>query len=158
MNQEELLKKFVDEFEKTKQELGFNSTLEELDKIFYLKDCILQTKFVSESLSRFICHRIRETFYSWINQMHEWVMPNPSSMISHSESNVFNEEEKQNMLKIIKILMAHCSQNIIIGLIKDKNKEKEFIDNSIILWNENKNYFINYTQKINEYWTNESKK
>ncbi|MFP4403711.1 MAG: hypothetical protein ACLFPJ_05140 [Candidatus Woesearchaeota archaeon] len=158
MDQEKLLKKFEIEFEKTKKELNFNSTLDELDKIFFLKDYILQTKFVSLSLSRFICHRIRDTFYSWISQFHEWVMPNPSSMISNSECSVFNEEEKQNLLKLIKKFMAYCSQNVIIGLSKDKIKEKEFIDNSIILWNENINDIINYTKKINNYWDIESKK
>ena len=96
-----------------------------------------------------LCGRMKETFDSWVRQMHEWIMPNPSSMISVSESQAFRDEEKENINMMMKKFMAFSSENIIIGVGKDKKREAEFIDNGLQLWNENKKDLISYTEKVN---------
>ena len=60
----ELQKEFDQEFAKMKQELGFKSSFEELEKIFFLRDFIQKEGFISTSLSRMMCHRITSTFNS----------------------------------------------------------------------------------------------
>ncbi|MBN2368485.1 hypothetical protein JXC34_05695 [Candidatus Woesearchaeota archaeon] len=135
-----------------KKDLGFNSTLEELDEVFYFTDYILQVKFISPKLSRMLCGRIRDTFNLWITQLHAWLVPNPYSMIGLSESQAFNDKEKEEITKIMAKFMAFTSQNILIGLTKDKMKEAEYFDNAMTLWNDSKPIFIKYSKKVNEYW------
>ena len=152
MVQNTLIQEFEESFNALKKELGFKSSLEELDEIFYFRDFILQAGFVSLKLSRMLCGRIRDTFNLWISQLHAWLVPNPSSMIGISESQTFDDKEREEMTDIMKKFMAFTSENVLIGLTKDKKKEAEYIDRSIALWNDNKNNLISYAKKVNDYW------
>ena len=154
-NKEELLKNLEISFNEMKKELEFKSSFEELDEVFYFTDFILQAGFVSPKLSRMLCGRIRDTFSLWISQLHAWLVPNPSSMIGISESQAFDDKEKKEITEIMKRFMAFTSGNVLIGLTKDKKKEAEYIDNSIALWNNNKNNLISYAKKVNDYWNNQ---
>lgn len=155
MSKEELLKQLDQEFEKIKKELKFTITLDELDNIFFIRDYILQVNFVSKKFSRMLCGRIRDTFSSWIGQLHGWLMPNPSSMIGISESGIFDEQEKEEIIWIMKIFMKFISQNVLIGLTKDQKKEAEYINNSLIVWNKNIDSLIKFSKKIQSHWNKE---
>lgn len=150
-----LLQQFEIEFKSMQKSLGFKSDLEQLDEVFYLNDFILQVGFISPKLSRMICGRIRDTFDSWIDQLHAWLIPNPSSMIGISESQTFNDKEKEEITNIMKRFMAFTSENILVGLTKDKKKEAAYIDNALLLWNENKSTLITYAKKVNNYWNSQ---
>jgi hypothetical protein len=155
MKDKNLLQKLESSFNELKKELGFKSSLEELDEIFYFKDFILQAEFVSPKLSRMLCGRIRDTFNLWISQMHAWLVPNPSSMIGISESQAFDDKEKEEITEIMKKFMDFTSENVLIGLTKDKKKEAEYIDKSVVLWNDNEDALISYAKKVNNYWKNQ---
>ena len=157
MEQDELLNKFESSFAEMKKELGFKASLEELDEVFYFRDLILQAKFVSGKLSRMLCGRIRDSFDIWIRQMHEWLMPNPSSMIGVSESQAFSDEEKEKINMMMRKFMTLTSENIVIGLKKDKKREAEYIDEALGLWNDNKSSLISYTEKVNKHWKEQLK-
>ena len=45
MNQQELLDGLREKFEKTKKELGFKSSFEDINEIFFINDFILHEKF-----------------------------------------------------------------------------------------------------------------
>ncbi|MBN2880660.1 hypothetical protein JXM83_01285 [Candidatus Woesearchaeota archaeon] len=137
-------------FEQVKKELKFNSDFEELDEIFYFKDMILQLNFVSPKLSRMLCSRIRDTFYSWVGSLQDILLPN--NTLSYNESQIFTEKEKEIMTKYIDKLMAHITKNTVIGLTKNKEQEGKYIDDSVVLWNEIKPYLIEYSSKKQEYW------
>ncbi|MBD3310013.1 hypothetical protein GF351_02230 [Candidatus Woesearchaeota archaeon] len=157
MQNKQLLEEFEASFNDLKKELGFSSSLEELDEIFFFKDMIMQAGFSSPQLSRMLCGRIRDTYHAWISQLHSWLMPNPSSMIGISESQAFSEEEKAEITNLMKRLMAFVSQNVLIGLTKDREKEARYMDDAVRLWNDNKQTLITYAYKVNDYWNQQAK-
>lgn len=152
MKNDELLKEFEESFNSMKKEMGFKSKLEELEEVFFLKDFILQAGFVSPKLSRMICGRIRDTFGLWIQKMHSWLMPNPSSMPGMTESKSFSDKDKEDINNLMNEFSAFISENIVIGLEKDKKKEAEYIDRAMGLWNKRKDKLLHYTKKANEHW------
>lgn len=155
MENNKLLQYFESSFNEMKKELEFKSDFESLDEVFYFRDFILQAGFISPKLSRMLCGRIRDTFNLWISQMHAWLVPNPYSMIGISESQTFTDKEKEEITEIMKKFMAFTSENVLIGLTKDKKKEAEFFDNALTIWNDNKNSLISYAKKVNDYWKNQ---
>lgn len=157
MNNAELLQELETEFKKIKRELNFNCTLDQLDDVFFIRDCILASGFVSPKLSRMICVRIRDTFSSWIQQIHSWLIPSPYSLIGNAESQIFNEKEKEHLNALMKKFMAFVSENSVIGLSNDRQREAKFIDNSLKIWKENLPKFIEYSTKIHQYWYMETK-
>jgi len=154
----ELLIEFKEAFDAMQKELGFNVTFTELDEIFFIQDMALQAGYVSPQLSRMMCNRIRETYLSWISQLHSWLVPNPSNMIHVSESNIFSEEERHEITSLIQKFGAFTSGNIIYGLTKDTKKESAYIDRSVELWNNNVELLVKYTTKVHDYWVDSSKK
>jgi len=131
----ELIKQFEEKFEEMKRELGFASNLEDLDKIFFLRDSILKEKYVSANLSRQVCGRIVETYMSWVNYLHSVIAPNPAYLVSINESSAFSERERENMARLISKLMSVVTKNTLVGITKDKAKEAEFIDGAVKFWN-----------------------
>lgn len=157
MEQDELIKKLKEEFKKTKEELGFQSTYEEINKIFFIEDDVLGKKLVSNQYSRQLCHRIIDTFSSWNGYLHGIVLPNPANMISQTESGLFDEEEKNKLMKLMNQIMFQVSKNTMVGLTKIKQDESELIDSSVKLWNEELNPELQKVmKKIKEYWEKES--
>lgn len=153
-----LNKEIEEEFKKIKKKLAFKSDLDELDEVFYIRDNIKHIGFVSNHLSRHICGKICDTFNSWVNYFHGIVMPNPHNMISNTESQLFSEEEKQQIIKVMNKILAHTSENVLAGLKKDKEKEAEFIDNSLRLWHETvQPQIVFIMERINNYWKEKSK-
>ena len=148
----ELLDEFEKEFEKAKKELKFKATLEELDDTYFLKDFISKEGFVSNRLSRQICRRIVDLYMSWAQYFHGLLMPNPNSIVNMAESNAIDDEDKEEITKLLDKLMLAANENNLIGLTKDKKAEAEFIDNSISLWKEIKPVFEKVTKKVKGKW------
>ncbi len=141
------------EFEKTRQELGFESTLEDIDSIFFVTDFIREKGYVSDNLDRQICSRITNTFMSWANYLHGLVMPNTRSMISVTETQMFSDDEKDEIMDLISAIMALTSRNTLIGLTKDKKATAEFIDESVNTWQDSfKPQLVEIMQTVNQTW------
>ncbi|QQG38986.1 MAG: hypothetical protein HYS32_00790 [Candidatus Woesearchaeota archaeon] len=158
MEKNELLKQFEEEFAKVKKDLGFKASLEELDGVFFLRDFILKEGFVPTTLSRSICGRMMETYFSWTNYLHSLLMPNPGYMISMSESQMFNDHEKEEVFKIISKVMVLINRNSIIGLTKNKADEGKFIDDCLFFWNKTFKLEIEkIVKKIKDSWEEKSK-
>jgi len=153
MEQDELLKRLKEEFELVRKELKFKATFDELNNTFFLQDTVLQQGFTSPRLSRQICGRIADLFWSWNNFLHSLIMPNPSSMIIMTESQEFGEQEKKEIIRLMTRVMAHVSANSIAGLTKDKKLEAKFIDDSVALWNELSPKLTELSKKLNTMWT-----
>ena len=153
MEQKELLDFFEKEFLKIKADLGFKAGLDEIDKIFFVKDMILKEGFVSEMLSRQICNRITETLMQWNSYVYNLIFPNPGDMILGSESKAISQEDKNELWKLMRKSMELVSRNSIIGLSKDKKIEAKFIDDSLDFWNMKFNpKVIEIVKKINSEW------
>ena len=148
-----LLAELDEEFNKLKQELKFKVSLNELDEIFFVKDFVQHEGFVSVQLSRQICKRITDTYNSWIGYIHGIVMPIPNSLISMTEHQLFSEEERNDLLKVMNGLTHLTSTNPLIGLKKDKLAEGKFIDNAVTFWNSDfKPKMITVLEKVNSNW------
>ncbi|MFH1608131.1 MAG: hypothetical protein ABIA78_03280 [archaeon] len=156
MTNAELLKELEKKFEKMKNELGFKASLDELERIFYIKDDILKDGYVSEALSRQICHRIVDTYGSWANYLHSIIMPNPQNILNMSEAKIFSQEEKKEVTELMKNAMQISSNNSLIGLNKDKVAEAKFIDYAVEFWDsEFGPKLIKIMKKIKEEWEKE---
>ncbi len=153
-NKFELLKELKEKFEKTKSELEFQSSFEEIDRIFFISDGVLQEGFVSDNYSRQLCSRISNTYMSWANYLHGLLMPNPHYMISATESKAVNDSESKNKIwEMIRGALAIASKNSLVGINKDKKMEAELIDEAVTYWNSTfKNEVSEILEKINKNW------
>lgn len=145
-------------FDKWKCELNFKSSFEELEEIFFIQDYILASGFVSSKVNRMICGRIRDTFNSWIQQIHSWLLPSPYSIISTSESQLFNDEEKKELNTLLEDFMSIVSLNVEVGLTKNKQKESEYVDSSLMVWRKQLPILIKFSKKVYDYWQRNDKK
>jgi hypothetical protein len=152
INNEELLSELLVAFDNWKNNYNFKSSFEELDEIFFLEDYILAAGFVSPKINRMICGRIRDTFYSWIQQIHSWLIPAPYSIIGTSENQLFTDKEKEELNIILKDFMSLVSLNVEAGLTKDKQKEAEYVDNALQIWRKNLPQLITFSKKVREFW------
>lgn len=157
MDYDKLIERFEKEFEEMKKGLGFKSTLAELDRIFFLKDYIATSGFVSNKLSRMVSSRLKDLFMMWYNYLHALVMPNPSSLLVMTESSFFSDEEKQGIIQLMSRITAHISENTLIGLTKDKKAEADYIDNSVKLWKEIKPSLVRIMKHARDSWLEKSK-
>ena len=152
MADDELIKEFEQKFAAMQKRLGFKSSLEELDRLFYLKDFIMKEGFVSGRLSRMVCGRILSTFGIWENYFHALMIPNPSSMPNVEESKMIDEADKKEMLRIMTKIRELTTRNTIVGLEGDEKEEAKLIDDSLQLWNANNEFFIKLMKKMNAGW------
>jgi len=158
MEDDQLITRLKEEFNKVKEELNLESSYDEINNIFFIEDNTLSNGYVSAKFSRQLCSRIVDTLASWSNYLHGLVMPSPQSMVNHTESGLFDEDEKKEMMKVMNKVMALISTNNLVGLSKDKQKEKEFIDGSVKFWTEEfSSYLQTLLKKTNNYWTENSK-
>ena len=95
MEKVQLLKEFRWDFDKMKTELGFKSSFDDLNNIFFIDDFVLKTEFVSNRLSRQICSRIVETYMNWNNYLHSLIITNPQNMINVTESKILMMKKEQ---------------------------------------------------------------
>ncbi len=134
MSSDELLKDAQESYTMMKQELGFKTSFEELDSIFFISDSVLSSGFVSKSFSRQVCSRIVETYMGWNNYLHNLAMPAPHYMIQMQEHKMMNDVDKKEIWKLIGETIAFVSKNALIWLNKDKKAEAAFINETVALW------------------------
>ena len=153
INRKEILNDLEKRYEKLREENKIKTNLEDLERIFYIKDMFLKDGFVAERLSRRICHRISETFMDWNGYLHSIVMPNPQNMLNMMESKVFSQDEKKEMMELMKKLMELGSRNSVLVLRNDDTEEAKFIDESVKFWDGGfKNEITKIMKKVNSEW------
>jgi len=133
----ELIKEFQEKFKEAKKQFDLKSDFEEIDECFFITDYILSKGFVSQDILMQMCGVIVDTFYSWNNHMHNLVIPNPQNMMQMSETKMFNEVQKKEILGIIKSSMALVRTYTLLVLNRNKKAEARFIDDSVKLWKKN---------------------
>ncbi len=134
MSNSELMNEVREKFDLMKKELGFKTSFEDLDGIFFISDSVLNNGFASNAFSRQVCSRIVETYMGWNNYLHNLVMPAPGYMIQMQEHKMLGDDEKREIWKLIGEAMALVSRNTLIGLNKDKKAEAGFIDDAAAFW------------------------
>ncbi len=137
IDKKELIKEIEKEFKKTKEELEFNATFEELEEAFRIYDGVISSEFVSTNFSRQICSRILDNYMGWHNYLNGILMPNAGFLASQTEANLFNNKEDREMIwKLIKKTMEFSTTHSLIGLTKNKELEAKYIDETLNYWNE----------------------
>jgi len=154
---ENLMKELEKSFEECKSNLGFKSSFEEIDSVFFLKDAVLSSGFVSETFSRQLCSRMVDTFNSWHGYLNGLLMPNQNYFAGQTECKLFNNnEDKKEIWRLIKKTMQISSRHSLIGINKDKEMERDFIDDCVGIW---KNDFslslTKILKKVNDGWKEE---
>ena len=157
MSNKELLKEFEHAFEVIKKELKFKASLKELDEVFFLNDLIAKEGFVSTQLSRMVCRRLLDTLFNYYGYFQSLILPNPQSMWQVPESQIFNDQEKSELIKFMDKIMILSTRNLIIGLKKSKSEEGKLIDDCLSFWNSELNpKLIEIASKSNAMWTKKS--
>lgn len=155
-DKEKLMNELESGFVDMQKKLKFASSFDSIDKIFFIKDMVLKDGFVSERLSRRICHRIVETFMDWNGYLHSLVMPNPQNMLNLMESKLFNQDEKKEIMELMKKIMEISSRNSVIALSKDEKIEGKFIDDAVSIWDDSfEKRLYNIMVKVNFEWSKE---
>jgi len=158
MSHVELLAHFEKQFSDLKKEMKISSSLEELDEIFYLRDMILKEGFVSNKLSRMLCSRIVNTYMSWSNYLHGLVMPNPNYMVNMAESQMFTDDDRQEIINLMNQILALVSLNSVLTLENDTRAESKFIDESVKFWKKTfQPKVMVFMKKVNKEWMNKAK-
>jgi len=153
MTKAELFKELETEFNKLKNESGLQSSLEELDKYFFIKDSILEKGFVSSNLSNQLRSRLIDVVVSWDNYLHGLVMPNPQNLFSINEAKALNESDKKEIMKIMSRAAYFVAKSGGIRLKKDKQAEAKFIDEVLGFWKDTyEPLFLKLLEKIEEHW------
>ncbi len=153
MEHEKLQKEMKEAFEKAKKEMGFKASFEEIEKIFYINDYVLKEGFVSSRFDRAICHRVTETINSWAWFLHGIVVPNPNSMFNITESQYFDEKEKQHFNELMNKTAEMVSRNSLFVLNQDIAAEGKLVDDAIEFWNSEFNpELVKIMSKINKNW------
>lgn len=154
IDKKKLLNELEDKFEESKKELGFETSFEDLEREFSIKDSVLSTGFVSEDFSKQICSRIVEHFRGWHDFLNGLLMPNPSYYAGQTESKLFNnEEDRKKIWNLIKISMEFSSTYSLLSLKDDKVMGAKFIDGTYTSWiNLFKPGILYLLTKVNEGW------
>lgn len=135
INKKDLLKELEEKFEDMKKDLNMSINLEDLDIVFSIKNGILAEGFVSDNLSRQICSKISETFYNWIGYLNNLILPNPGSMVSQTESKLFNSKEDKEMIwSLTEEAMKYVSKNSLDVIKKDKLLQKDLMEGALMFW------------------------
>ncbi|MBD3319282.1 hypothetical protein GF342_05230 [Candidatus Woesearchaeota archaeon] len=132
---------------------ALKASFEELEEIFFLRDFVQQEGYVSSRLGRTLTRRVANLFWNWNNYLHNLIMPNPSSMIMVSESQMLSEQEKADIIHVMNTIMDHVTVNTLLGLEPDEKKEAQWIDESVKFWREVVSPQMHtVVQKIGEQW------
>jgi len=107
---------------------------------------------------RFIRRRIVDRMHSYSNFIQGMLQPNPSSLVNLQESKFFNNEDKDNMIKILKELMWLGRQSFCLDTEQSEKEDAKFIVDSFEKWNDIKKTLNSYTKSLRDGWKKEIKK
>jgi len=157
IDKKKLSKEIEEGFEKLKGELGIQTSLEDLDSEFLIKDLIFSTGFVSENFLRQVYSRMTEYYRDWHGYLNNILLPNPSYLAGQTESKLFqSEEDKKKLWNLIKLSMKFSSASSLNALEQDKKKEAQFIDESYNSWIKDfKPGLLYILTKVSEAWDKE---
>lgn len=149
----DLTKDFEKTFEKSKKEIGFKPSLNEIDAVFYIRDFINKEGYISTEPFKQVCRRIIDVYSMWLQYMHGLIMPNPGNVINMTEAQLYSEEEKEKIGKMIdKIMVLTTSYNSLMLEMNNKSA-KAFIEDACSYWkNELSLELKKMLKKSNEGW------
>lgn len=159
MEKEDLLKEFEAAFEKMRKELKLKHTLDDYDKVFFFRDMIRKEGYVSTQLSRMLSSRVADVYLSWSSYFHGLIMPSPQSLITMSESKLFDAKEKEEISSLISRMMAVSRMRSILDVAGNRAMEGKFFEDALVFWNAGfRQKAEAIMRKVHKYWEGEAGK
>jgi hypothetical protein len=135
LEKEELLKNLKESFEKLKKDLQFDTSFDELEHSFLIKDFILEEGYVAENFFVQLSSRIAAFYGEWLRYLNGLLVPTSEFLASQTEIKLFNsEEDKKKVWDLIKIGMKFANMRVFLTMQEDKKMQAEFIDESFKSW------------------------
>lgn len=106
----------------------------------------------SKFLLRIIRRRAIDRVNSFIRFYDSIIYPNPNSMMANYESKCLDEEQKYEIIKLLKILMILERKSVILETIPNEQEEAKLINDIYTTWNEVKKKFIGFNIMLKEAW------
>jgi hypothetical protein len=149
----------IEAYNEFKEKSGMKVEFEDFDKVFLLRDNCMADGFIPKFFGMTLVSRVVNNLGRWLDVMHHFVMPNPSSLVRLTEANMFDEEDKKNMQKVMTTIMTKLSRYTIIEVNKDDKEIAKFIDDIYDYWNNDlKETILKYSNQIIDGWQDELKK
>lgn len=149
----EIIPTFEKQFEALKTKHNIPITLDQLDAYFQIRDMIAQQEFINTNIPRTIARRMVDLLMSWMHYLHSLLIPNPQSLVNMTESQMFTEEEKEQINSLIKKVMQWNSKNAHLAVQNDQAKDMAFIVELNTFWEKELiPQMHTLTQKINKSW------
>lgn len=158
---EEILNELKQEFNSSKKELKIKSNLEEINKVFAIKDLALKEDYVPTDLIRAINRGLIDILHNWASYLHGLLVPNPQHMISMYEAQFFDEKEKSDIFKLLNEIMVLSSKNAMLALKQDKLEDAKLLDEIMSYWSKTLSSKLQHImKKVHNSWVekNNSKK
>ena len=154
---DKLLSELESEFEKVKKEYGINSSFDEIDEAFKIKNTILGKGYVPLELHKIICTLIASDYRDWHTYFNNLLIPNQGYYASQVESRLFSsEKDKERLWSLVKKSMEISSLSAVVNLKGDDREVAKFIDSTTQYWtNEFKPILVEIMTRINEAWSRE---
>ncbi len=155
MKRGDLIKDLKGDYSELKNSLKLKSDYDSVEEAFHIEDYVQECGYVSTKLYRQISSRISETLAAWNAYLHGIIIPNPGNMVLTSESQIFNDEKKEEIIHLMNQIMSLVSLKTLNSLEGSRSKHAEFIDNSVKFWTEVLNPTLTDLMKnVNDYWLN----
>lgn len=152
-----LLKELEEQFAAEKKVMKLKSSLEEINERIYFKDYVLSQGFVPTSLSRNLAYKAKEHLSVFVGSMHNFLFPNPQSMVALTEANAITEEDKKEITRMMHQCMKIINKYVISEVNRDKVIEGQIVDETIQFYKENKKEIVRLLEKVNNQWTGKHK-
>ena len=104
---------------------------------------------------RFVRRRIFDKIKTYIRLLESIINPNPGSLISLEESKFFSQEEKKEIIVLLKEMVSLDSKNILVELKQSEKEDAFLIKEAFEDWKELKEKLHKIGKKINEGWISE---
>ena len=153
-----LLQELEEEFTKAKKKYAIQTTVEELQSLFLVKDQIMYERFVSETVLNQIRRRVGRFIFDFGGYLHGILVPNPQSLAQISESNFFSDEEKKKIMYFYTRIVKKSAKTLAIGFMPNQQKEAKMIDELVLFWKEIIPEVKVVAEKIELCWEQEEKK
>lgn len=126
---------------------------EELDdefELLYFQN-ILEIKYPL----RFVRRRIVDKVSGFVNFFQGVISPTPGNLISMEESGFLSKEDKDEVVKMIKIMVVMERESLLLDINHDEMSDAEFIKKGYSKWKNLKLKVEEYAKKMKDGWNSE---
>ncbi len=105
-----------------------------IDDEFEIFDFIAERRGTVSFPLRYLRRHMVSVLYNWINYLHNFIMPNPQSAILIRESEYFTEEQKNEVITLIKEIMYANRLSAKLDLVLSEKEDAAFINDIFRKW------------------------